>query len=134
MKQNLLKSLIFKILLAFVSFVYFFGCSNEVTPSLYSEVSAGPIEITPKISSVDPASTAIAGVTTITITGENFLSDTSAVKVYFGKQPGTFLSASPTQLKVISPNVSGVVKIKISTNVAELFSNTYDYYFEAAAN
>jgi hypothetical protein len=133
MKQNLFKSIILIIVMAFASFVYFPGCTNEVSPSLYSGTPTDPSGTTPKITSVNPASAALAHVDLITIKGENFLTDTSAVKVYFGKQAGKVLQASQTQLTVLSPNISGNLKIKISTNVAELFSNTYDYYLEAAA-
>ena len=133
MKQNLFKSIISIIVMAFVSFVYFPGCTNEVSPSLYTGTPTDPSATTPKITSVDPASAALAHVDMITIKGENFLADTSAVQVYFGKQQGKVFQASQTQLTVLSPNISGNLKIKISTSVAELFSNTYDYYLEAAA-
>ncbi|MCL5027908.1 MAG: IPT/TIG domain-containing protein [Bacteroidetes bacterium] len=133
MKKYLFKLFIFTIFLAVTSFVYFVGCSNIVTPSLYSTVPTGPTGSTPEITSVDPPNVALAGVTNITITGNNFLSDTSAIKVYFGKQAGTILTASPTKITVISPNIAGSVKIKISTNVAEPYSNTYDYLLNAAS-
>ncbi len=133
MKQILFKSFIYTIFLAFASFIYFTGCSDNVTQSLYSGEPAGPIGSTPEITTVDPPNVALAGVTQITITGKNFLTDTSAIKVYFGKLPGVILSASTTQITLISPNVVGSVKIKISTNSAELFSNTYDYVLQPAA-
>ncbi len=120
------------LLLLFLSFglIYFAGCDNELTPSFYdSNDSEGP---TPKINSVEPESRAIAAVTPITITGENFMSDSSAVKVYFGAQYGEILSVTPTQLSVISPNLKGPLEIRISTNQAVQFSNSYDYYLEPA--
>lgn len=133
MKQNLFKLFTYTTALTFASFVYFIGCSNKVTPSMYSDASTGSLGSTPAITSIDPPTTALAAVTTITITGNNFLSDTSAISVYFGKQAGTILSASPTQLTVISPNTPGSLKIKISTNSAVLFSNAYDYILNPAA-
>ncbi|MCX6150029.1 MAG: IPT/TIG domain-containing protein [Ignavibacteriales bacterium] len=132
MKKQLFKTFILTILLAFASLIYFVGCSDEVSPSLYSN-SSDAIGATPEITSVDPPNAAIAAVTTITIAGKNFLSDTSSVKVYFGKKPGTILTASPTQLTVVSPNVWGSLKIKISINSAVPYSNTYDYVLQAAA-
>ncbi len=133
MNKIFIKSFIILPVLLFAGLVYFAGCSNNVTDSLYSGSSAVSTGGTPKINSVNPPGEALAGVTQGQITGENFLSDTSAVKVYFGKQPGTIISASPTQLSVIPPNVSGALKIKVTTNVAESFSNTYDYTLSPAA-
>lgn len=133
MKRNLFKSFLFSVIAAFVSFVYFAGCSNNVTPSLYSGSPTSPSGATPEITTVDPPSEALAAVTTITINGKNFIADTSAVRVYFGGQVGKILTASPTQLTVISPNISGSLKLKISTNTAELFSNSYDYKLEPAS-
>ena len=132
MKQISFKSLRYALFLALASFVYFTGCTNKVSQSLYSGMPTDPTGSTPEITSVDPSSSALSGVTPVTIKGKNFLSDTSAIKVYFGNQTGTILSSSPTQLTVIPPNLEGQIKIKISTNVAELFSNTYDYLLEKA--
>ncbi len=132
MKQNLLKSII-TLALAFAAIFSFNNCSNEEVPSLYSDSSGETTDAAPIINSVDPSNTAIAGVTPVTITGANFSSDTALIKVYFGKQAGIIISSTPTQLTVISPNVSGSVKIKISTANALKFSNTYDYLLEPAA-
>lgn len=129
MKQNLFKPIIIS-LFTFAVFVFFSSCKNDEVPSFYSNTPTGA---NPKITAVDPPNTAIAAVTPITITGENFLEDTSSVIVYFGEQVGKVLNASPTQLMVISPNVSGSLKIKISTVVALQFSNSYDYLLEPAA-
>ncbi len=131
MKKKLFKSFILSIFLAFASLVYFVGCSNEVSPSLYS--FSNTTSATPEISSVDPSAEAIAAVTPITITGKNFLANTSAIEVFFGKEPATILTATPTQLTVISPNVWGSLKIRIATNTAISFSNSYDYVLTPAA-
>lgn len=129
MKIKLFRSFL---LLLFLSFglVYFSGCDNEVTPSFYdADKTEGP---TPIINSVQPESRAIAAVTPITIDGENFMADSSAVKVYFGNQYGEIMSVSPTQISVMSPNVKGALGIRISTIQAVQFSNSYDYYLEPA--
>ena len=133
MKKNSYKLSILTVLLATASFVYFTGCTDKGAPSLYQDVPTGPIGATPAITSVDPASSALAGVTTITITGQNFSSDSASVFVYFNGQPGTLLSASPTQLTVVSPNIVGPVKLKVATLSAELFSNEISYQLNAAA-
>ncbi len=126
MKLKSIKKFLFKIIPLVVAII-FAGCTEKTTDSLYSGNPSGPTGATPEISTVNPPNEALAGVTAITITGKNFLSDTSAVEVYFGSLAGKIISASPTQLTVIPPNIEGAVNIKISTNVAELFSNIYTY-------
>ncbi len=133
MKKYLYKLISYTIIPAIVSILFLAGCSNDVTPSLYTDSSTGSLGATPAITSIDPPTIALAGVTTITITGNNFSPDTSSLKVYFGKQAGTILSATPSQLTVISPNTPGSLKVKISTNSAVLFSNAYDYVLNPAA-
>ena len=133
MNQKFSKSFIFYLILSTASLIYLCGCSNEEVPSLYDESSPGSTGATPQINSVEPPSTAIAAVTPITITGSNFLSDTSLVNVYFGDQAAKVIAASSTQLTVISPNISGSLKIKISTSVSVPFSNTYEYVLQPAA-
>ncbi len=133
MKINSYKLFILTVFLATVSFVYFTGCTDKGAPSLYADVPTGPVGATPEITSVDPSASALAGVTTITITGKNFSSDSTSVFVYFNGQQGSLRSASSTQLTVVSPNIVGPVKMKIATLNAELFSNVIDYKLEAAA-
>jgi hypothetical protein len=130
MKKNLLKSFVIVTLLMFVSLVYFVGCSDEATPSLYNPPSTTGV---PEITAVDPPAVAIGAVTAITITGKNFSSDISKVKVYFGKEAANILSASPTQLTVISPNVSGDMIIRVANQSSVEFSNSYQYTLTPAA-
>lgn len=120
-----------RLFLLFVSVLILSGCSDDVTPSLYTPGFSSAEA--PQITSVEPSSEAIAAVTSITITGKNFANDTSQVRVYFGKQLAKIVSGSPTQLVVLSPNVTGSMKIKVSTRDAVAFSNTYDYLLRPAA-
>jgi len=130
MKKNLLKSFVIVTLLMFVSSVYFVGCSDEEAPSLYNPPGTAG---TPEITSVDPPAVAIGAVTVITITGKNFSSDASKMKVYFGKEAANIVSASPTQLTVISPNVSGDMNIRVANQSSVPFSNSYQYTLTPAA-
>jgi len=107
----------------------FAACNEDVTPSLWEEKPKGD---TPVITSVTPANKALAGVTTITIKGQNFLADASKNFVYFGSAQATIISASSTELVVKAPDIKGDLKIKIAVFGAELFSNEIDYSLEAA--
>ena len=109
--------------------ITFTACNEDVTPSLWEEKPKGD---TPVISEVIPANKALAGVTTITIKGRNFLTDASKNYVYFGGSQAKILSASPTELVVKAPDVIGDLKIKIAVFGAELFSNEISYTLEAA--
>lgn len=124
-----IKSKFAGIALLFLFAFTFAACNEDVTPSLWEEKPKGD---TPVISEVSPANKALAGVTTITIKGQNFSSDPSKNFVYFGGTQATILSASPTELVVKAPAVLGDVKIKIAVFGVELFSNEMPYLLEAA--
>ena len=80
------------------------GCSPDTTPSLYDSVgeSDPPAEIT----SLTPAS-GYAGVTVITIDGNNFAPLAEDNSVYFGSAKAEVLSASESQLVVRAPIIYG---------------------------
>jgi hypothetical protein len=99
------------------------GCNEEPPPSLYDPSNLGS-GAQPTVATVSPASTALAGVTVITITGTNFSTTLSDNLVYFDATLGTVLSATATQLTVRPPNlVKDTVLIKIAVKGASLFSN-----------
>ncbi len=134
MKRNLYKSIIFAVVLSLTSILYFSGCVNKGSPSLYSGVPTGPIGATPKIISITPPNSALAGVTKIIIKGQNFSNDTSKVFVYFNGQMGKVLSSTTTQITVTPPNIVGnSIKIMAAILNSELFSNTINYSLHAAA-
>ncbi|NOX66827.1 MAG: hypothetical protein GXO85_13800 [Chlorobi bacterium] len=97
-----------------------FGCSEDVTPSLYEKVNdSAP---TPVISDISPK-VGLGGITEFTITGQNFSDVLDENVVYFGATPGTVLNASETQLVVLAPNViQDSIAVKLNTLAAE-FSN-----------
>lgn len=104
----------------------FLSCDEEPTPSLY-ELPAGG-QPTPVITSIDPPGAALAGVTELTITGQNFNPSVEGNSVFFNGVKAKLLSASTTQLKMIAPNVvADTVIVKISTYKSLEFSNEAIY-------
>ncbi|MBI5472961.1 MAG: IPT/TIG domain-containing protein [Ignavibacteriae bacterium] len=107
------------------------GCKEEPPASLYNQnVGQGP---TPVITTVAPADSALAGVTEITITGQNFSPVKQNNFVYFNSALGTILQASATSLVVKAPLlIADSVGLKIATQGVELFSNAIRYKLNAA--
>jgi hypothetical protein len=89
------------------------SCKDEVTPSL-NDLSVGGAA-TPVITSFNPPNSALAGVTHVTITGQNFNPSAVGNFVYFNGLPADVLSATPTEL-VVSPPV--VISDSIIVKVA----------------
>jgi hypothetical protein len=106
------------------------GCTEEPPPSLYdSNYVSGP---QPKVTAIAPATNALAGVTTLTITGENFNSDPAKNMVFFGAATAKLSSATATQLILKAPVVIGdSIKVKVAVQGADLFSTPYLYKLEA---
>ncbi len=115
----------------FVFALIFAGCENETTPSLYDP--AKPKGATPEITSMEPAGTALAGVSVITINGNNFSPVISENFVYFNGVLAQVLEASTTQLKVKAPNlVLDDISVKIAVFKVVDFSNIVKYNLKAA--
>jgi hypothetical protein len=112
----------------------FAGCKEDPPASLYEPSNLGS-GAQPTVATLSPASTALAGVTVITITGANFSTVPTDNLVYFDATPGTVLSATSTQLTVRPPNlVKDTVLIKIAVKGASLFSNPpIQYQLQSAA-
>lgn len=120
------------------------ACDTGPAESLYDPDSRSPLA-DPVITSVTPAGAAFAGVDVITISGQNFSSDAARNLVYFQADTGdivetgraTIVSASPTELRVISPPTPApsvdirVAVLGVETG-AENFSNTFVYRLDAA--
>jgi hypothetical protein len=113
--------------------VFWAGCENDTTPSLYDpNVTSQP---DPVISSITPAGGWLAGVGTITITGSNFAANKVDNLVYFNDVVAEVVEASPTQLKIKSPVlVKDSIQVKISVYKAPRFSNTVLYKLQAAVS
>ncbi|MBI3111108.1 MAG: IPT/TIG domain-containing protein [Ignavibacteriales bacterium] len=108
------------------------GCENEKTGSLYDPNYASP-RPDPTITSVAPSGGALAAVDTLAITGTNFSATLSENTVYFNGTPASLLSASTTQLRLLSPLTPGSgIEIKTGVTGASLFSNTVKYDLTAA--
>lgn len=128
----------FKLLRMSIFFIGFgimilMGCQIDATESLYDPDA--PEGSTPEINSVSPANGALAGVGEVTITGNNFSSNTDEVMVFFNSLKGHVLEASTTQLVVRAPNVFGdSIQIKIAIHKTELFSNIYIYKLRPAVD
>ncbi|MEO8230641.1 MAG: IPT/TIG domain-containing protein [Ignavibacteriota bacterium] len=123
-----MKKIIYKtfISLFLLSIVFINGCADEPTASLEGYPSQNLP--TPILSTLEPSSQALAGITEITISGTNFSAEARNNLVYFNGVPGTILSATSTELKVKVPNVvSDTVMVKIAVVGAKDFSNQYQY-------
>ncbi len=124
MKKFLYNYLFISVIATGIFLLAFTGCTDKGAPSLFQGVPTGPIGATPSITSISP-SVALAGVTQITITGQNFSTDPTQDLVYFNGIPVTVSSATSTQLVLTSPNVIGdSVGIRVAVLNAEMFSNT----------
>ncbi len=124
-------------ILIFTIFLFFSGCKNDLTPSLYDiPASDGG---TPVISAINPDS-ALAGVSEITINGSNFSPNPADNFVYFNGRLGKVIQASKTQLIVVSPGlpdesmVSEQTQLKISVLGSALLSETKNYKLLAAVS
>jgi len=130
MKKRNSKMVLSKILfIAFTLSMLIISCSPDVTPSLYSDQDGGA---TPVITSMVPTQ-GLAGVTEITISGENFSAEASDNFVYFGPLKANIISATSTELKVLAPDlVDDSIQVKIAVAGVEKFSNTEQYRLDAA--
>lgn len=129
-KKGVVKISVFMTVL-FIATMFMTGCENDTTPSLYD--SAKPKGATPEITALSPAGSALAGVSEITITGNNFSAVKSENMVYFNGVLATVLDATPTQLKVKAPNlILDDISVKIAVYKVADFSNVVTYNLKAA--
>ena len=127
MKKIFYKAFTVSILL---STLVLMSCAEDPTQSLY-DLGTDPLA-TPMLSSINPPTEALAGVTKITVSGSNFSTEARNNLIYFNGKPGTVLSATTTQLEVISPVViSDTVLIKMNV-IGSRFSNILEYKLKPA--
>ncbi len=108
------------------------GCDTGPAPSLHDPDAQGNPD--PVVSSIDPAGAALAGVDILTITGQNFATNTNDNLVFFDEERGEVIEATSTQLRVLPPNLpKPELGIRIAVLGAENFSNTTPYRLDAAA-
>ncbi|MBC7185970.1 MAG: IPT/TIG domain-containing protein, partial [Calditrichaeota bacterium] len=102
------------------------NCEKEKPIGLYDpSASYNP---DPVITSIEPADSALAGLVTITINGQNFSPTTQYDLVYFGQTRVPVLEASAERLLVKSPNiVADAIPVKVAVIGALSFSNVVNY-------
>jgi hypothetical protein len=81
------------------------GCDKKTPVSLWADRQGG--DPNPVIQSMEPATRAGAGVMKIVIRGENFGPSKDQNAVYFGNVKAEILSASPTEITVMRPSMTG---------------------------
>jgi hypothetical protein len=120
------------ITIAMVALLAFSCESNPSSPSLYdpSNLSA---KASPTITNISPATGALGGVTTLTITGTNF----SAVKeenlLYFDSKLATITQATSTQLVLTAPNYpKDTIAVSVAVYQTPKMSNIVNYQIQAA--
>ncbi|MHB8852543.1 MAG: IPT/TIG domain-containing protein [Ignavibacteriaceae bacterium] len=134
MKNNFYNLLFTNLFIALIALLSFNGCSDKGAPSLYQGVPTTPIGATPVISSINPPNSSLAGVSQITITGQNFSTNPMEDLVYFNGNQAVVSSATTTQLVLTAPNVTGdSIAIMVAVLHSELFSNKLYYSLKPGA-
>ena len=119
------------IITTFLVGIILIGCAEDPPASLDQYPSQNLP--TPTLSTLEPSTQALAGITEVTITGSNFSADARNNLVYFNGIPGTVLSGTTTLLTVKVPNVvADTVMVKIAVVGAQDYSNEYLYKMIAA--
>jgi len=113
--------------------VIFIGCKEDAPASLFDpNYVSGP---QPKVTSVEPATNALAGVTTLTINGANFSATSANNLVFFDQTLVPVLQASTTQLQVKAPNLpKDSIKVKVAVFKSDLYSDAVLYKLNLAAD
>ena len=134
MKNNFYNLLFTNLFIALIALLSFNGCSDKGAPSLYQGVPTTPIGATPSISSINPPNSSLAGVSQVTITGQNFSTNPMEDLVYFNISQAVVISATTTQLVVTAPNVvADSITVMVAVVHSELFSNKLYYNLTPAA-
>lgn len=102
------------------------SCQQEKPESLYNpNYLYNP---NPVITAMEPADSALAGIVTIKIIGENFSPITENNFVHFGKTKAVVWGASANELVVQSPNIiADSTAVRVSVLGAISFSNSMPY-------
>jgi hypothetical protein len=108
------------------------GCKEDPPASLYDpNYVSGP---QPKVTSIAPATDALAGVTMLTITGQNFSDVPANNLVFFDKTYATALTSSATQITVKAPLLAkDSIQVKIAVSKSDLYSDPFLYNLDTAA-
>lgn len=102
------------------------GCESEKAQKLYDPDSVYNPD--PVITAIEPADSALAGIVTIKLIGQNFSPVLENNFVHFGKTKAKIWEASENQLVVQSPNIIvDATMVKVSVLGAISFSNLMPY-------
>jgi hypothetical protein len=105
------------VLLLAASMLVMTGCKYDVAEPLWYQSFSEPA--TPKITGIEPAAEARAGVNTITIRGENFAAVPDTNAVYFDNLIAEIVATSATSVTVRRPNlVTDSCTVKVVSNKA----------------
>lgn len=114
-----------------LAMVAILGCDTGPADSLFDPDRSFASD--PVISSIEPPEETLAGIGTITIIGQNFSPEPADNLVYFDATKANVVEASPTQLKVRSPNLpKRDIHVKVTVIGAEKVSNAVTYSLEPA--
>lgn len=114
--MNIYDLLFNKILISIILILFVVACSEYDVASPEWDQNFDDVPV-PAITSVSPSGGAVAGVNTITITGENFLDVPDTFGVYFDNVPAEIISNSETSITVRRPNlVAAGATIKVVPN------------------
>lgn len=118
--------IIFNIIIFFL-----WGCTNDTSTQSIWNPSASTPKPNPTIESIGPDGIVFAGVDVITIKGTNFSSNIAENEVYFNGEKGTIKSATPTEIKVVSPPsiIGDSIKVQVRVMGALLYASWHDQFY-----
>ena len=120
-------------LLLFAAILGVTACTEDPEETLYRDDLIGPDYPAPVIESVNPPNEALAGITEITISGQNFSPNAGYNLVFFDSELGDVLSASENEIVVRAPAYADTaIDLKIAVRKVEDFSNVYNYKLNPA--
>lgn len=109
------------------------GCKEDPPASLYDPNYVGGPQ--PVVSGITPATGALAGVTTLTINGQNFSPVGDNNLVFFDKTSVPVLASTATQLTVKAPDLpKDSIIVKVAVAKSDLYSSAVYYKLDLAAN
>ncbi len=100
------------------------SCKEDPPVSIYDDATYNSAsKLTPVLSSLSPSGGGLAGVTRITLTGQNFSAVRSENLVFFDATMAEVLQASATQLQVLAPKlIKDSINVRVSVVGADAIS------------
>jgi hypothetical protein len=87
-----------------------------------------PSRPNPVVTDISPQGGYLAGVDSVIVNGENFVTDPDSMTINFGGSAGVIKKASPTELIVRPGTIHGEdLSVRVSVRGAEFFSDSYPY-------